>query len=170
MTPTCAPFHSAVTLLANGRSTSSATGSASMSARKATTGPGSAPFSSPTTPVWATPVRTSSKPSARRWSATMPAVRNSRLPSSGWACRSRRQAISRASMSRAAASIWLLSELAGMAGVTGVGLLGVLDMRSPGAGAGRERRAGWASGQGRRGGVQGLKSPAQNTAQLAGST
>ncbi len=32
-----------------------------MSARSATTGPGSAPLSRPTTPVWATPVRTSSK-------------------------------------------------------------------------------------------------------------
>ena len=71
------------------------TGSASMSARSATTGPGSAPFSRPTTPVWATPVRTSSRPSCFRCSATMPAVRNSRLPSSGLAWMSRRQAITR---------------------------------------------------------------------------
>ena len=85
MTPTDSPFHCAFTFEANGTSTSSVTGSASMSARSATTGPGSAPFSRPTTPVWATPVRTSSKPSRFRCSATMPAVRNSRLPSSGLA-------------------------------------------------------------------------------------
>ena len=106
MTPTVSPFQVVRTFEANGTSTrSSVTGSASMSARSATTGPGSAPLSRPTTPVWATPVRTSSKPSARRCSATMPAVRNSRLPSSGLACRSRRQAISCASMSTTAASI-----------------------------------------------------------------
>ena len=41
---------------ANGRSTSSVTGSASMSARSATTGPGLPPLRMPTTPVCATPV------------------------------------------------------------------------------------------------------------------
>ena len=63
-----------------------------MSARTATTGPGRPPRRIPTTPVWATPVRTSSKPSARRWFATSSAVLNSRLPSSGcwWMCSRRR--------------------------------------------------------------------------------
>ena len=41
-------------MLLNGTSTSSVTGSASMSARSATTGPGWPPFSTPTTPVCAT--------------------------------------------------------------------------------------------------------------------
>ena len=91
MTPTSSPFQVVRTFEANGRSTSSVTGRASMSARSATTGPGSAPLSRPTTPVWATPVRTSSRPSARRCSATSAAVRNSRLPSSGLAWMSRRQ-------------------------------------------------------------------------------
>ena len=72
MMPTDSPFHGALTFEAKGTSTSSATGSASMSARSATTGPGKAPFSRPTTPVWATPVRTSSRPSFFRCSATMP--------------------------------------------------------------------------------------------------
>ena len=53
-----------------------------MSARIATVGPGRPPSSTPTTPVCATPVLTSS-PRARRCSAISFAVRNSRLPSSG---------------------------------------------------------------------------------------
>ena len=63
ITPTSSPFQVVRTLEANGRSTCSTTGKASMSARSATTGPGRAPRRSPTTPVWATPVRTWSKPS-----------------------------------------------------------------------------------------------------------
>ena len=50
----------------NGRSTCSVTGSASMSARNATTGPGRPPRRTPTTPLIATPVRTSS-PSRRQF-------------------------------------------------------------------------------------------------------
>ena len=83
MTPTSSPFQMARALEANGTSTSSLTGSASMSARSATTLPGSLPLSRPTTPVWATPVRTESNPRLRKCSATMAAVRVSRLPSSG---------------------------------------------------------------------------------------
>ena len=83
ITPTCSPFHTARAREANGRSTSSVTGRPSMSARSATTLPGLPPLSKPTTPVWATPVFTSSKPRLRRCSATRDAVRNSRLPSSG---------------------------------------------------------------------------------------
>jgi hypothetical protein len=69
-------------------------GSASMSARSSSVGPSPAPPRSvPTTPVTATPVRTS-YPAARSRSATIPAVRNSWKPSSGCRCRSRRVAIS----------------------------------------------------------------------------
>ena len=83
MTPDSLPAQVVFTFDVKGRSTSSVTGSASMSARKATTGPGLPPFSSATMPVCATPVWTSN-PSALRCSATMPDVRNSRLPSSGF--------------------------------------------------------------------------------------
>ncbi len=51
MTPQDCPLYSAVATLLNGTSTSSFTGSASMSARSATTEPGLPPFSIPTTPV-----------------------------------------------------------------------------------------------------------------------
>ena len=68
-------------------------------------GPGMPPLSTPTTPVCATFSRTSSKPSARRCSATMPAVRNSRLPSSGFWWKSRRQATTLGSTRSAAAAI-----------------------------------------------------------------
>jgi hypothetical protein len=81
----------AVTLEAKGAPVCSATGSPSMSARSATTPPGLPPFSTATTPVLATPVRTS-KPSAFRWSATSLAVRTSLLPSSGCSWMSRRHA------------------------------------------------------------------------------
>ncbi len=112
ITPTSSPFHMVRTFDANGTSTSSVTGNASMSARSATTLLGSAPFSRPTTPVCATPVFTSSKPRLRRWSATIAAVRTSRLPSSGCWWKSRRQAMTRASTACAALSIAAASSLA----------------------------------------------------------
>lgn len=84
LTPTSWPRYVVRTVDLKGNGVSSVTGSASMSARTATTGPGRPPRRMPTTPVCATPVRTSSKPSARRWSATSSAVLNSRLPSSGF--------------------------------------------------------------------------------------
>src|SRR5579885_1505467 len=76
-----------------GRSFSSWTGRASMSARIASVLPGWLPRSTPTTPVLPTPVRTS-RPLARRRSAMMPAVRTSSIASSGCWCRSRRTSIS----------------------------------------------------------------------------
>ena len=82
MTPTSWPANVDRTVDLNGRSTCSVTGSASMSARSATTRPGLPPRSTPTTPVFATPSRTS-MPSDRRWSATIFDVRTSRLLSSG---------------------------------------------------------------------------------------
>ena len=70
-----------------------------MSARSSTVGPGLPPFTVASTPVFPTPVRTSS-PSARRRSATTWAVRTSSKASSGCACRSRRvSVISRSSAS-----------------------------------------------------------------------
>ncbi len=105
ITPHSWSFHCAVTLLAKGTSTSSRTGRASMSARSATTGPGLPPLSTPTTPVTATFSRTSSRPSARRCAATIPEVRTSRLPSSGCAWKSRRQATTFASTRSAAAAM-----------------------------------------------------------------
>ena len=92
ITPTSCPLYCARTRLLNGRSTCSVTGSPSMSARSATTGPGRPPLSTPTTPVPPTPVRTS-MPSDRRCSATNAAVRTSKLESSGCSWMSRRQAI-----------------------------------------------------------------------------
>ena len=59
MTGTVCPRYCAVAQEAKGRSTFSSTGSASMSARSATTPPGLPPFSTPTTPVIPTPVLTS---------------------------------------------------------------------------------------------------------------
>ncbi len=59
MTPVIWPCHIALALEAKGRSTRSSTGSASMSARSATTGPGLPPLRMPTTPVSPTPVVTS---------------------------------------------------------------------------------------------------------------
>jgi hypothetical protein len=58
MTPTFLPRYSAVTVDLNGTSTCSVTGNASMSARKAMTGPGLSPLSTAVTPVCAMPVRT----------------------------------------------------------------------------------------------------------------
>ncbi len=92
ITPTFSPRYSAVTADLNGTSTCSFTGSASMSARSAITGPGLPPFSTPTTPVCATPVFTSS-PSDFRCAATAAAVRVSRFPSSGFWWKSRRQSM-----------------------------------------------------------------------------
>ena len=51
MTPTFSPFHVVRSFDANGTSARSSTGRPSMSARRATTGPGSLPRSTPTTPV-----------------------------------------------------------------------------------------------------------------------
>ncbi|MCY1220341.1 hypothetical protein D3C87_660620 [compost metagenome] len=59
ITSTVAKPHWARALEAKGTSTCSFTGSASMSARSATTGPGLPPRSVATTPVTATPSRTS---------------------------------------------------------------------------------------------------------------
>ena len=59
ITPTSRPLYSALTLEAKGRSNASVTGRASISARSAITGPGLPPRRTPTTPVWATCVRTS---------------------------------------------------------------------------------------------------------------
>ena len=73
-----------VAVLKDARPVCSWIGSASMSARMPMVGPGFAPLSTATTPVCATPVRTSSKPSERRCAATISAVLNSRLPSSGF--------------------------------------------------------------------------------------
>ena len=112
ITPTSSPFQMVRTLEANGTSTSSLTGSASMSARRATTLPGSLPFSTPITPVCATPVRTSSRPRLFRCSATILAVRFSRLPSSGLACKSRRHSMTCASTACAALSMRSASSLA----------------------------------------------------------
>ena len=105
ITPTFSPRYSAVAVDWNGRSACSVTGSASMSARSATVGPGLPPRSTPTTPVCATPVRTS-RPSLRNCSATAFEVRNSRLPSSGFWWKSRRQAMTCGITAVAAASSW----------------------------------------------------------------
>ncbi len=76
-------------------------GSASMSARRSTVRVGSpgkpSPRRTPTTPVPATPVRTSIAPSSARRPATTAAVRVSSNPSSGWRCNSRRVVTSSAS-------------------------------------------------------------------------
>ena len=56
MTPTVLPWYSPLAFEANGRSTSSVTGRASMSARMASFGPGLPPLRMPTTPVCAMPV------------------------------------------------------------------------------------------------------------------
>src|SRR5690606_28393558 len=91
ITPTSWPLKVARACEAKGRPVVSVTGSASMSARSASLGPGRPPLSTAVTPVVAMPVRGSS-PSARRCSATRAAVRVSRLPSSGCWWKSRRHA------------------------------------------------------------------------------
>src|SRR5262245_56107915 len=68
MTPTSCPLTVVITRERKGRSTSSVTGSASMSARSATSPPGRPPLRMPTTPVPPTPVSTSI-PRASRASA-----------------------------------------------------------------------------------------------------
>src|SRR5262245_9457011 len=100
MTSTSRPRYFILTLEANGRPGGSFTGSASMSARNATTGPGLAPFSRPTTPVLPTPVFTS-RARLVRWAATSADVRVSCSPSSGCSWMSRRQAISLLSIAAA---------------------------------------------------------------------
>ena len=80
----------------NGASRSSVTGSASISARQAIVRPGLSPRRTPTTPVRARPVRTSS-PAACSRSATIPAVRCSLNDSSGCRWKSRRSAINASS-------------------------------------------------------------------------
>jgi len=67
---------------AKGSPSGSLTGSASMSARRATVRPGLPPRRIPTTPVRATPGRTS-MPRPRKWSTTRRDVRVSWSPSSG---------------------------------------------------------------------------------------
>ena len=78
-------FDDSVTFDANGISTLSVTGRASMSALRATTGPGLPPLIIPTTPVWAT-FSLISIPKDLKWSATYLAVINSLLESSGFWC------------------------------------------------------------------------------------
>ena len=102
MTPTSWPSYFEVALLANGTSTSSRTGRPSMSARRATTGPGLPPLSTAVTPVRATPVF-GSRPKDLSRSATYFAVSTSRLESSGCWWRYRRHSSS--SGSTAAASL-----------------------------------------------------------------
>ena len=69
-------------------------GSASMSARRPMARDVSPwPRMTPTTPVLAMPVTTSSQPNSRSFSATMPAVRTSSKAISGWAWKSCRQAV-----------------------------------------------------------------------------
>src|SRR6266545_1137849 len=80
---------------ANGASSVSVSGRASMSARHATVRPGRSPRKTPTTPVSAMPVRTSS-PAACRRSAMTSFVRRSRKDSSGWRWKSLRS-VTRAS-------------------------------------------------------------------------
>ena len=74
MTGTVWPSHVALAFDLKGTSTRSSTGSASMSARRATTGPGLPPFRMPSTPMMPTPVFTSI-PSFLRCSAASAAVR-----------------------------------------------------------------------------------------------
>ena len=88
------PMFICLTCDAKGSPVTSATGSASMSARSATTLPGRPPWSRPTTPWPPTPVRTS-MPSLRRCSATSAAVRSSWPDSSGCWWMSRRHSTMR---------------------------------------------------------------------------
>lgn len=67
---------------------SSSIGRASISARRAKTGPGDLPFSVPITPVVPPTFRSTVKPSASRASASFAAVLSSSNPSSGKECRS----------------------------------------------------------------------------------
>jgi hypothetical protein len=76
----------------NGVSSFSVSGSASMSARQAMVRPGRSPRSTPTTPVPAIPVRTSTF-AARSRAAMISAVRRSSHDSSGCRWKSRRSAI-----------------------------------------------------------------------------
>ena len=84
-TPTSWPRKVSFLVDLNGKSVSSITGSASMSARTAISGPGLPPLRRATTPVLATPVRTS-RPRLRSCSATSAAVWRlpvARAPGSG---------------------------------------------------------------------------------------
>ena len=105
-------------VLANGRPDFSSIGSASMSARMASTGPGRPPSIRPTTPVrpmpvwWLMPSRVSSR-------ATTPAVRTSSKPSSGWAWMSRRISISAGSMRCVASRIAVVGSLGRLWDMTG---------------------------------------------------
>jgi hypothetical protein len=69
------------------------TGSASISARQATTPPGLDPFSTATIPCFPTPVLTSSNSRARSFAAITRAVRSSRFDNSGCWWKSRRWAM-----------------------------------------------------------------------------
>ena len=83
ITLTLLPSYSDIARLANGRFVSSRTGRPSMSARRATTGPGRPPRSTATTPLPAMPV-CGSRPKLRSRSATYFAVSTSRFDSSGF--------------------------------------------------------------------------------------
>ena len=83
MIGTTLPLYSPSALEAKGMSTRSFTGSASISALRATTGPGFPPFRIPTTPVFPTPACTSI-PRERRCTAIFSAVLNSLFPNSGF--------------------------------------------------------------------------------------
>ncbi len=75
MTPVSCPLYTVRTVDLNGTSTSSVTGSASMSARSATVGPGLAPFRMPTTPGMPPTFSCTSSPNDLRCAATNAAVR-----------------------------------------------------------------------------------------------
>ena len=83
MTPVFFPLKVDTTSDLKGKLFLSVTGSASISARSATTFPGRFPLIIPTTPVCATPVRTST-PSDFRCEVIYLAVLNSLLESSGF--------------------------------------------------------------------------------------
>ena len=75
ITPVSWPLYTVRTVDLNGTSTSSVTGSASMSARSATVGPGLPPLRIPTTPGMPPTFSCTSMPSALRCAATNAAVR-----------------------------------------------------------------------------------------------
>ena len=92
ITPTSCPSYVDRAVDLNGRSICSVTGNASMSARRATTRPGRPPFNTPTTPVLRD-ARLHLEPERLQMLGDDPAVRVSRLDSSGCWWISRRHAI-----------------------------------------------------------------------------
>ena len=92
MTPTSKPLKVVFSLEAKGRPVRSTTGKASMSALRATKGPGLSPLSIAIKPVLAMPVFTS-KPKEFKCFSIYLAVLNSRLDNSGYWCRCCRQVV-----------------------------------------------------------------------------